>query len=79
MIVVLERPLDTANARLSFGGRQAFALGDNARFVTRAVAHRVRNRDAAADSGGAEALALQDHDVPVRYRNIWVRRLGSYN
>ncbi|MEK7407816.1 MAG: DUF1080 domain-containing protein [Acidobacteriota bacterium] len=26
-----------------------------------------------------EALALQDHDVPVRYRNIWVRRLTGYD
>jgi Domain of Unknown Function (DUF1080) len=24
-------------------------------------------------------LALQDHDVPVRYRNIWVRRMKGYD
>jgi hypothetical protein len=24
-------------------------------------------------------LMLQDHENPVRYRNIWVRRLGSYD
>lgn len=24
-------------------------------------------------------LSLQDHDVPVRYRNIWVRRLKGYD
>jgi hypothetical protein len=24
-------------------------------------------------------LALQDHDVPVRYRNIWVRRIKGYD
>ena len=26
-----------------------------------------------------EPLALQDHDVPVRYRNVWVRRLKGYD
>jgi len=29
---------------------------------------------------GPEApLVIQNHDVPVRYRNIWVRRLGAYD
>jgi hypothetical protein len=23
-------------------------------------------------------LVLQDHQQPVRYRNIWVRRIGEY-
>jgi hypothetical protein len=26
-----------------------------------------------------EPLMLQDHNTPVRYRNIWIRKLGSYN
>jgi hypothetical protein len=24
-------------------------------------------------------LMIQDHDNPVRYRNIWIRRLGTYD
>jgi hypothetical protein len=26
-----------------------------------------------------DSLVLQDHQSPVRYRNIWVRRLGTYD
>jgi hypothetical protein len=26
-----------------------------------------------------DSLVLQDHQQPVRYRNIWIRRLGSYD
>ena|SRR5579883_687028 len=26
-----------------------------------------------------EPLVLQDHDTPVRYRNIWARRIGPYD
>ncbi len=29
--------------------------------------------------GPDEPLSLQDHDVPVRYRNIWIRRLKGYD
>ena len=29
--------------------------------------------------GAEEPLALQDHDTPVRYRNIWIRRLRGYD
>jgi hypothetical protein len=29
--------------------------------------------------GPEEPLMLQDHDVPVRYRNIWIRRLTGYD
>jgi len=26
-----------------------------------------------------DALVLQDHQQPVRYRNIWIRRLRPYD
>ncbi len=29
--------------------------------------------------GLEESIVLQDHDTPVRYRNIWVRRLRGYD
>ncbi|MEX2264095.1 MAG: DUF1080 domain-containing protein [Bryobacteraceae bacterium] len=32
-----------------------------------------------APHGPEEPLGLQDHDVPVRYRNIWMRRLKGYD
>ncbi len=41
------------------------------------MAHRVVGTY--APHGPEEPLALQDHDVPVRYRNIWVRRLTGYD
>ena len=41
------------------------------------MAHRVVGTY--APHGPEEPLALQDHDVPVRYRNIWVRRLNGYD
>ncbi len=41
------------------------------------VAHRKWNEYKAHES--ELPILLQDHDVPVRYRNIWVRRLGGYD
>lgn len=41
------------------------------------MAHRVVGTY--APHAPEEPLALQDHDVPVRYRNIWVRRLAGYD
>ncbi|MCC6860131.1 MAG: DUF1080 domain-containing protein [Bryobacterales bacterium] len=41
------------------------------------MAHRVVGTYAPHDA--EEPLALQDHDVPVRYRNIWIRRLAGYD
>jgi len=41
------------------------------------MAHRVVGTYAPHEA--EEPLALQDHDVPVRYRNIWIRRLQGYD
>jgi hypothetical protein len=41
------------------------------------MAHRVVRKY--APHGPEEPLALQDHDVTVRYRNIWVRPLKEYD
>lgn len=41
------------------------------------MAHRVVGTY--APHGAEEPFALQDHDVPVRYRNIWLRRLQGYD
>ena len=41
------------------------------------MAHRVVGTY--APHAPEEPLALQDHDTPVRYRNIWMRRLKGYD
>lgn len=41
------------------------------------MAHRIHKP---FEPHGPQApLVIQNHDVPVRYRNIWVRRLGAYD
>jgi len=32
-----------------------------------------------APQPGEDSLVLQDHQTPVRYRNIWIRKLGTYD
>ena len=41
------------------------------------VAHR--NWRKYEPHGAEEPLVLQDHDVPVRFRNVWIRRLKGYD
>lgn len=45
--------------------------------VVGAMAHRKVGVYSA--HGAEEPLGLQDHDTPVRYRNIWARRIGAYD
>ncbi len=70
-----------------FGGRMAKApyvtvihngvLMHHRQEIIGPMAHRiVRKFEAHA---AEEPLALQDHDTPVRYRNIWIRRLKGYD
>jgi hypothetical protein len=40
--------------------------------VHRQLAHYV-------DQPAEDSLVLQDHQQPVRYRNIWIRRVGAYD
>jgi hypothetical protein len=41
------------------------------------MAHRIHKP---FEAHGPEApLVIQNHDVPVRYRSIWLRKLGSYD
>lgn len=49
----------------------------NRKEVIGEMAHRVAGLY--KGHGPEEPLALQDHDVPVRYRNVWVRRLKGYD
>jgi hypothetical protein len=49
----------------------------NRQEVTGRMAHRVVGTY--APHGDEEPLSLQDHDVPVRYRNIWLRKLTGYD
>jgi len=39
--------------------------------------HRALAKYAAQPAEGP--IVLQDHQQPVRYRNIWVRRIGNYD
>ncbi len=45
--------------------------------ITGPVAHR--NYKLYSPHAAEEPILIQDHDVPVRYRNIWVRRLKGYD
>lgn len=52
-------------------------LQHNRKEIIGRMAHRVVGTY--APHAPEESLALQDHDVPVRYRNIWIRRLKGYD
>lgn len=68
-----EKLVKPAFVTLFFNG----VIVHNRKEVVGRMAHRVVGTYKAHEA--ELPLALQDHDVPVRYRNIWVRRIKPYD
>jgi hypothetical protein len=68
-----EKVVKTAYETIFFNG----VVVQNHQAVIGRMAHRIVGTY--APHSPEEPLALQDHDTPVRYRNIWIRRLGTYD
>ena len=68
-----EKVMKLANVTVFHNG----VLMHNRKEIVGRMAHRAVGTYAPHDA--EEPLMLQDHGTPVRYRNIWVRRLKGYD
>ncbi len=78
--IVFEAPKFEGGKLMQPGYATVFHNGvlmHNRKEITGRMAHRVVGTYAPHET--EEPLALQDHDVAVRYRNIWVRRVMGYD
>ena len=69
--------LDNSDLFVTTVGLGASATGGSGWEQSVATVHRALAKYAAQPP--EDSLVLQDHQQPVRYRNIWIRRVGTYD